>query len=262
MRIATINNLHLNWREDGDPNGVPIVFANSLGTDLRLWDEVVSRLPKGMRAIRYDKRGHGLSSCATVSFTVESLCDDLIQLLTQLKITNCIFVGVSIGGMIGQLLAARRPDLVRALVLSNTAAKMGETKMWQSRITALRESGLENMADQIIERWFGHEFLKEPELVGWRNMLIATPLAGYIGCCEAISTADLTLHAAKVDVPVLVFAGTADQASPVDMVKEFTGLIPQAKLVVLEGVGHLPSAEAPVEFSGHLNQFIREVEND
>ena len=152
MQVALANGVGLNWREDGDPAGYPVVFANSLGTDMRLWDQVLPLLPRGLRIIRFDKRGHGLSDCPPAPYAMEDLVSDAEALLDGLGLRACVFVGLSIGGMIGQGLAARRPDLVRALVLSNTAAKMGDAAMWQARIDAIRAGGIEALADAVIDR--------------------------------------------------------------------------------------------------------------
>lgn len=261
MRVAKPDNVHMHWREDGDPQGLPAVFANSLGTDLRLWDDVVERLPTGLRVIRYDKRGHGLSSCPPAPYAMDNLVDDVALLLEQLSVIDCVFVGVSIGGMIGQSLASRRPDLVRALVLSNTATKMGNPAMWQARIAAIRENGLSAMADQIMQRWFSPDFLKLPEAIAWRNMFLNTPVEGYIGCCEAITGADLTEIASSLSLPALVVGGSADQAVSIAAVTELAAHIKGAKLIIMDGVGHLPSVEAPVEFARHLAEFIEEIKS-
>ena len=126
MNLFATDDVQLHYRDDGDPQGAPVVFANSLGTDLRLWDPILPHLPKGLRIIRYDKRGHGLSSCPKGAYSMGALVREIEALLDHLDVKNCLFVGLSIGGMIAQGLAIKRLDLLRAMVLSNTAAKMGE----------------------------------------------------------------------------------------------------------------------------------------
>ena len=127
MHIADLGDVGLHYRIDGDPDGAPLVFANSLGTDMRLWDLILPHLPKGLRIIRFDKRGHGLSSQPPGPYSMGSLVRDAERLLDHLAVRDCVFVGLSIGGMIAQGLAVKRMDQVRALVLSNTAAKIGNT---------------------------------------------------------------------------------------------------------------------------------------
>ncbi|MEQ9694798.1 3-oxoadipate enol-lactonase [Shimia sp. SDUM112013] len=259
MPMATLDKVHLHWHEDGDPSGVPVVFANSLGTDLRLWDKIVPRLPAGLRIIRFDKRGHGLSFCPPAPYRMDDLVDDTEALLTHLGVKDCVLVGLSIGGMIGQALAARRPDLVRALVLSNTAAKMGEAGMWQDRIDSIRAGGIEALADAILDRWFAAAFLKTPEAEAWRNMLTRTPVEGYLGCCAAIAGTDLSGTTATLRLPVLGIGGSDDGASPPDLVRATTALVPGARFVEIEDAGHLPCVEQPALFAGHLTAFLKET---
>ena len=259
MQIADLENVKLHWREDGDPAGRPVVFANSLGTDLRLWDDVLSFLPGGLRFIRFDKRGHGLSSCPKGPYTIDDLAEDAAGLLDSLGVKGAIFVGLSIGGMVAQSLAARRPDLVRALVLSNTAARMGNADMWEARIAAIRDSGMEGIADAVLERWFSAAFLETGALEAWRNMLIRTPEDGYVACCHAIAGADLTETTRGLTLPTLGIAGSEDGASPPDLVAETVALIPGSAFHVIAGAGHLPCVEDPGTYAAHLNRFIEET---
>jgi 3-oxoadipate enol-lactonase len=258
MRVLKANGVKLNWREDGDPAGVPVVFANSLGTDLRLWDQILPLLPSGLRIIRFDKRGHGLSDCPPAPYAMDDLLTDAEALLDGLGISDCVFVGLSIGGMIGQGLAARRPDLVHALVLSNTAAKMGDAAMWQTRIDAIRAGGIEALADAVMERWFSPAFLVRPDLTAWRNMLTRTPVEGYIGCCHAIAGADLTESTKALTLPTLAIAGSEDGASPPDLVQGTARMIAGSRFTVIEGAGHLPCVEDPAAYAALLNDFLKE----
>lgn len=258
MQVMTANGVRLTWREDGDPTGVPVVFANSLGTDLRLWDQLLPLLPGGLRLIRFDKRGHGLSDCPPAPYAMDDLVTDTEALLDGLGVTACVFVGLSIGGMIGQGLAARRPDLIRALVLSNTAAKMGDAAMWQTRIDAIRAGGIEALADAVMERWFSPSFLDRPELTAWRNMLTRTPATGYIGCCNAIAGADLSDITRGLSLPALAIAGSADGASPPDLVQGTAAMIAGSQFEVIDGAGHLPCVEDPAAYAALLTPFVKE----
>jgi 3-oxoadipate enol-lactonase len=258
MRVLKANGVKLNWREDGETAGVPVVFANSLGTDMRLWDQILPLLPAGLRIIRFDKRGHGLSDCPAAPYAMADLVSDAEALLDGLGVSDCVFVGLSIGGMIGQGLAARRPDLIRALVLSNTAAKMGDAAMWQTRIDAIRAGGIEALADAVMERWFSPAFLTRPELTAWRNMLTRTPVEGYIGCCHAIAGADLTESTKALSLPTLAIAGSDDGASPPDLVRGTAGMIAGSRFTVIECAGHLPCVEDPAAYAALLTDFLKE----
>ena len=259
MKIADLDGLCLHYRDDGDAEGAAIVFANSLGTDLRLWDEVVTRLPRGLRIIRYDKRGHGLSDCPPGPYTMEDLVGDAEALLDRLSLREVAFVGLSIGGMIAQGLAARRPDLVRALVISNTAARIGTPEMWRERIDAVRSGGIEALADGILERWFSPGFRATDELVAWRNMLVRQPAEGYAGCCAAISGADLTEGTRGLTLPTLAVAGSTDGSTPPDLVKATADLIPGSEFHLIDDVGHLPCVEKPMEYAEVLTGFLTET---
>jgi len=259
MRIAPLQSADIHWREDGDPKGQPVVFANSLGTDLRLWDKVVDRLAGlDLRLIRFDKRGHGLSSCPKPPYSMDDLVDDAEQLLDHLEINSCLFVGLSIGGMIGQSLAYRQPGRFQGLVLADTAVKMGEPAMWRDRISKIRAGGLDSIADAVLERWFCDDFLKDAESSAWRHMLIRTPAEGYIGCCDALAATDLTEKTAGLRLPVLGIAGSEDRASPPEIVRRTTALVPGSRYLEIEKAGHLPCVERPDVFSGHLIKFLKE----
>lgn len=236
--------------------GPAVVFANSLGTDLRLWDAALRLLP-GIRAIRFDLRGHGLSDLGPAE-GIAGFADDAAALIEAVAGGPVVFVGLSIGGMIGQQLAASRPDLVSALVLSNTAVKMGTVEGWNARIEAVRASGVESIADAVMERWFAPAFRATSGVALWRNMLAGCRAEGYAAACSAIAAADLTAQAAGLRLPAMAIAGEADGASPADQVKATAGLIPGAIYHVIPGVGHLPCVEAPAEWAALAAPFIEE----
>ncbi|MDU9002934.1 3-oxoadipate enol-lactonase [Sedimentitalea todarodis] len=256
MQIADLDDVQLHYRIDGDPDGAPVVFSNSLGTDLRLWDPILPLLPKGLKLIRYDKRGHGLSSCPDASYSMGALVRDAEQLLDLLKIRDCAFVGLSIGGMIAQGLAVKRLDLVRAMVLSNTAAKIGTVDMWTDRINAVKAGGIESLADSVMERWFSKAFRATPELALWRNMLVRQPVNGYAGCSAAIAGTDFYTPTSGLRLPTLGIAGDQDGATPPDLVRETVELIPGSQFHLMRGSGHLPCVESPQEYARVLSKFL------
>ncbi|SLN73043.1 3-oxoadipate enol-lactonase [Ruegeria meonggei] len=259
MQIADIGDVQLHYRVDGDPNGAPIVFANSLGTDLRLWDAVLPHLPAGLRIIRYDKRGHGLSSEPTAPYSMGALVRDTEALLDHLQVRDCVFVGLSIGGLIAQGLAVKRMDQVRALVLSNTAAKIGTPKIWQDRMAAVRKDGIEALADAAMERWFSRDFRASAEHVAWRNMMVRQPVDGYVGCCAAISGTDFYTPTSGLRLPTMGIAGSEDGSTPPDLVRETIDLIPGARFELMRRAGHLPCVEQPSEYAALLQSFLSDI---
>ncbi|WOI55780.1 3-oxoadipate enol-lactonase [Palleronia sp. LCG004] len=257
MPIATFDGLHLHYEESGDPDGAPIVFANSLGTDMRLWDAILPLLPAGLRIIRYDKRGHGLSDCPPMPYSMGMLITDAERLMDRLDVRDSLFVGLSIGGMIAQGLSVKRPDLIRAVVLSNTAAKIGTPEIWKDRIDTLKIDGIEALADAVMERWFSAEFRATDEIVKWRHLLCRTPRDGYGGCSAAISGTDFYASTATLRLPALGIAGSEDGSTPPDLMRETMDLIPGSDFALIRGAGHLPCVEKPEEYAGILSDFIR-----
>ncbi len=259
MDICRLEHVDLHYREDGDPGGAPVAFCSSLGTDLRLWDPVMPFLPDGLRLIRYDQRGHGLSSCPEPPYAISALVDDAEALLDRLDVRDSVLVGCSIGGMVAQGLAAKRTDQVRALVLSNTAARIGTADVWHERIGAVEAGGIEALADSVMQRWFAREFRATPALAAWRNMLTRQPQDGYIGCAAAISGADLRVSTARLALPALAIAGSEDGSTPPDVVRETSELVPGCRFALIRQAGHLPMVERPEEFAGHLTAFLEGI---
>ena len=259
MQIADLGDVQLHYRIDGNPDGRPVVFANSLGTDLRLWDKVLPLLPPDLCYIRYDKRGHGLSSLPPAPYTMGALVRDVERLLDHLDVKDAMFVGLSIGGMIAQGLAVKRLDLVRAMVLSNTGAKIGTADMWADRIAAVEAGGIESLADAVMERWFSKAFRQTPELALWRTMLVRQPDAGYAGCSVAISGTDFYTPTSGLRLPTLGIAGDEDGSTPPDLVRETVGLVPGSRFELIRKAGHLPCVERPDTYAALLTTFFREV---
>lgn len=258
MLMADLGGIRLHYRDEGAAGGAPVVFVNSLGTDLRLWDKVLPLLPSGLRLIRFDKRGHGLSDAPAAPYAMGALVRDLERLLDHLGVREAVLVGLSIGGMIAQGLAVKRPDMVRALVLSNTGFKIGTRAMWEERIAAVEKGGIEALADAVMARWFPPSFRATPECAGWRHMLCRTPARGYAGCCAAIAGTDMTTPTSGLRLPVLGIAGSEDGATPPDLVQETLALIPGSRMVLVRHAGHLPCVDQPAAYAEALNTFLNE----
>ncbi|MBP1884215.1 3-oxoadipate enol-lactonase [Sinorhizobium mexicanum] len=262
MQFARINDITIHYQVIGATGEKPVlVFANSLGTDFRIWRDVVVRLAGEFAIVLYDKRGHGLSDVGPVPCSIEDHATDLAALLDLLSVRGAIICGLSVGGLIAQSLYQRRPDLVRALVLSDTAHKIGTAEMWNARIAAIEADGIEAVADAILERWFTPAF-RRPENVaftGYRNMLIRQPVAGYIGTCAAVRDADFTEAAKKIAVPVLCVVGEDDGSTPPDLVRSTARLIPGARYEVIREAGHIPCVEQPEILTAILRPFFELV---
>lgn len=244
MSFARIDGTVIHYRHR-EGAGLPVVFLNSLGTDFRIWDRVIARLPAELPLLLMDKPGHGLSQ--TAATTMDGYARAVAGLMEQCGIDRALVCGVSIGGMIAQTLALSRPERVTGLILSNTAARLGDAQSWQDRLDTLDRVGLEGMADAVLERWFSERFRNERpvDLEGYRAMLTRTPLKGYAAACAAIRDTDLRDRVGGIDMPTLCLAGTDDLASPPEVVHGLANAIPGATCRDIEEAGHLPMIEAP-----------------
>lgn len=256
MQTISTSDITIHIRDDGPKAGRAVVFANSLGTDLRVWDAMLPRLPAGLRLVRYDKRGHGLTDATPAPYSLDQLVADAEAVCDGLGLTDVTVVGLSIGGLIGQGLAAKRPDLVRALVLMDTAAKIGTAPMWQERIDTIDRDGIAALAGPILERWFTPAFrAANPQFPLWRNMLTRTTVAGYAGCCAAIAGADLTESTRALRLPVMAMAGDRDGSTPPDLVRATADLC-GADFHLIADAGHIPCVEQPEATAALLTDFL------
>ena len=248
----------LHARIDGvqDSTAPTVVFANSLGTSLHLWDGIMDLLPKGLRYVRWDKRGHGRSSVPPGPYAMGQLVGDAEAVCDHLQVRDCVFVGLSVGGMIAQGLAVKRMDIVRAMVLSNTAAKIGNPTLWSDRIAAVNAQGLAAMSDGIMQRWFGRDFYGTETMVPWQRMLEETDPDGYTGVCAAISGTDFMTPTSGLRLPTLGIAGSEDGSTPPDLVRETVDLIPGSDFKLIRRAGHLPCVEKPAEYAQILTDFL------
>ena len=263
MREMTVQrdgiNLHVQIDGVDDPGTPTLVFSNSLGTTLHLWDPLMDYLPDGLRLIRYDTRGHGKSDAPAAPYSMGALVSDVEAICDALEVRDAMFVGLSVGGLIGQGLAIKRLDIVRALVLSNTAAKIGTKQLWQDRIDTVNTQGLDAMADAVMERWFGAAFRNSPAVKPWRDMLIATPPQGYAGVSAAIAGADFYTPTSGLRLPTLGIAGSEDGATPPDLVRETIDLIPGSEFKLMRKLGHLPCVEDPKGYAALLTDFMTQT---
>jgi 3-oxoadipate enol-lactonase len=247
MKFVRANGLVIHYLDQGRRDAPPLVFINSLGTDFRIWTEVAGILAPDFRIVLYDKRGHGLSESGPDKNDMADYARDLAALLDILGVGRATIVGLSIGGLIAQELYRQRPERVAALVLCDTAAKIGTDESWDQRIAQVEGGGIESIADSVLERWFTAEFRtrRKAELAGIRAMLTRTPIEGYLAACGALKRADLRPYAGRIDAPTLCLVGDEDGSTPVALVKETAALIPGSRFEIIEGAGHLPNVEKP-----------------
>jgi 3-oxoadipate enol-lactonase len=247
MKFIKANGLVLHYLDRGRRDGPPLVFINSLGTDFRIWNEVAEILASDFRIVMYDKRGHGLSESRPDKNDMTDYARDLAALLDGVAVGRAAIVGLSIGGLIAQELYRQSPERVGALVLCDTAAKIGTDDVWDQRIGEVQRGGVEALADAVMERWFTAHFraVRSAELAGMRAMLTRTPRQGYLAACGALKRADLRQSAGRIQAPTLCLVGDQGGSTPPALVKEMAALIPGSRFEIIEGAGHLPNVEKP-----------------
>jgi 3-oxoadipate enol-lactonase len=247
MKFVKANDLVIHYSDQGRRDGPPLVFINSLGTDFRIWSEVAEILAKDFRIVLHDKRGHGLSESGPDENDIADYARDLAALLAGVGVGRATIVGLSIGGLIAQELYRLSAERIGALVLCDTAAKIGTDEVWDQRIGEVERGGIEALADAVMERWFTAHFrtARSTELAGMRAMLTRTPRQGYLAACGALKRADLRPYAGRIQAPTLCLVGDQDGSTPPALVKETAALIPGSRFEVIEGAGHLPNVEKP-----------------
>ncbi len=258
MAFIDIGGQLLHYRDRGDPGATAILFCNSLGTDFRLWDRVEPEFADRFRTLCYDKRGHGLSAAPDAPYRMQDHVDDARGLLDALGVGEFVVCGDSVGGLIAQGLAHGAGDRCRGLVLCDTAARIGSADMWDQRVAAARAGGVEALADATMERWFSADWRsnRPTEVAGWRNMLVRTPLEGFVGTMLAIRDCDYSAATGDLRIPVMAVVGEEDGSTPPEVVRGLAELVPGADFHVIPGAGHLPCVDQPEALVRLMNAFF------
>jgi 3-oxoadipate enol-lactonase len=257
MPFAPVENGQLHYRLDGSPNLPVLVLSNSLGTDHSMWDAQVPSFTQKFHLLRYDSRGHGASTVSPGDYTIGRLGRDVLALLDHLELATVSFCGLSVGGMVGQWLGLNAPERFNKLVLCSTAAKIGNEEIWNSRIEAVRKSGVRSISDAILQRWFTPAFQqREPGTVARvRKMLEAASDEGYIATCAAIRAADFRSEVTRIRSKTLVTSGTHDVATPPADGRWLAEQIPGSQYQEF-GAAHLSNIELPQPFSEAVLNFL------
>lgn len=265
MEFVSINGYTFHYRREGLLAGLPLIFLNSLGTDLRIWDKLVPHFAGRYQIIRYDKRGHGLSDAPPGPYQLSDHTADLTGLLDHLGLAKAVLVGNSVGGMIALDFAIRHPERVETLILCDTAAKIGTADYWHERITAVRSQGIAPLAEAILSRWFSPAFAAQQPAAyrGYYNMLTRTPQEGYAATCEAIRDADLRDQVGQIQGQALVLCGAEDGATPPELVRglaEGLGRVgTRGRFALIAQAGHIPSIEQPATMAALIHTFLEEI---
>lgn len=260
MKISA-NGISINYLVEGE--GPWLTMSHSLACNLHMWDEEAKRLSQRYKVLRYDTRGHGASGAPAGAYTLELLADDLHGLLQALGVRSTHFVGLSMGGMIGQTYALKYPGMFTSLALCDTTSRYpaGAAGVWTERIRTVETQGMEPLVESTLARWFTEPFRKaRPDVVQKvAAMIRSTPAPGYIGCSHAIPKIDLTARLKEIRCPSLVIVGKDDPGTPVAMAEEIHQALPGSQLLVIPSAAHLSNLEQPDAFNRALADFINKA---
>ena len=252
------NDAEINYQTFGDASQPAIIFSNSLGTQLNMWQPQISFFEKKFYVICYDTRGHGASSAPQGPYSIEQLGTDVVHLLDHLNIEKASFCGISMGGLTGQWLAIHHPERFNHVIVCNTAAKIGQEQAWNDRAQLVREQGLKPIAETAASRWFTEPFIRSNTAIveSLSNDLGAGSPEGYASCCEALAKADVREQLKDITVPVLVVAGQQDPVTTVVDAQFMVERIANSQLFEINA-SHISNVELPNEFNQAVKQFIQ-----
>ena len=240
--------------------GVPVAMSHALGLDLHMWDDLAAALAGSHEVLRYDHRGHGGSAVPAGPYSIDDLVDDAARLIREWGRGPVVWVGLSMGGMVGQGLAIRHPELLRGLVLANTASQYPQAAQaaWAQRIAAVESGGLDAIADMVMERYFhaGFRAAHPQAIASARQTLLRTQAAGYVAACHAVAGVNWLARLPQVMCPTLIIAGALDVGAPVAMSEAMAQRIPGSRLLVFDEASHLSVAEQPQRFMQAVRDFL------
>lgn len=258
MPLISANGTQLFYDLSGPPDAPVVVFANSIGATLEMWDAQARALAGRYQVLRYDARGHGRSPVVDRPSTIGTLAEDMAGLLDELDFHRAHVVGLSLGGMTAQQFAATWPDRVHGLVLMATGNHMPDG--WEARAATVRAEGMGAIVEAVMGRWFTPGFLDAPEAMAVRQRFLANDPRGYAVCCGAIGAMDLREADAAIRAPTLIIAGAADPATPPAMSEDIRSRIPGAELIVLPHAAHILNIERAELVNRHLLGFLADLD--
>ena len=257
MPMIDADGCPINVAVEGRHSGPTLMLSNSLGCTFKMWEPQMKALMQLFRVIRYDRRGHGKSGVPPGPYSMQRFGRDVLAILNHLNIDKVHWCGLSMGGMVGQWLGANAPERIDKIVLANTACYYADPTNWLNRIKAVKDGGIAAVADTVIAGWLSADFReREPEITAnMKAMLLASPVQGYLACCEALSKLDQRDLLPKIKSPTLVIAGRNDQATPIAAGELIRSKIPGASLTILDAA-HISNVEQSYAFTEAVVGFL------
>lgn len=256
------NGIDIHCEIEGE--GPWITLSHSLACNASMWDPQVALLARRYKVLRYDTRGHGQTSATPGNYTVEQLADDAKALFDALGIKETHWIGLSLGGMIGQTFALKFPGVFRSMVLADTTSRRppDAAKLWGERIRIARDQGMAPLVEPTLARWFTEGFRKAQPAVVERIAagIRATPVDGYCGCCAAITALDLTDRLKEIRCPALVIVGEQDMGTPPAMARAIHENLPGSELKLIPSAAHLSNIEQVHIFNDAVQRFLERVD--
>jgi 3-oxoadipate enol-lactonase len=255
---AKTNGIEINYEIEGD--GPWLTLSHSLCCDLHMWDEQMPALTKQFKVLRFDTRGHGASSAPAGDYTLEQMADDVHGLFAHLGIKETHWVGLSMGGMIGQTYALKYPGVFKSLVLADTTSRRppNAAQMWGERIQTAREKGMEALVESTLARWFTAPYIQSRKDVMARigADIRNTPVAGFCGACAAIAKVDTLDRLKEIKCPVLIMVGDEDHGTPPEMARAIHANLPGSSLEIIASAAHISNVEQRDVFNKNLMKFL------
>ena len=253
---AKVNGTELYYEVTGKEGAPWLVLSHSLACTVRMWDPQVAAFKDRYRILNYDMRGHGQSAAPQGPYTLDMLAHDVFGLMKELKIERAAYMGLSIGGMIGQTLALRQTKLFDKMVLADTShAQPPEAiKQWEERIKIAQTQGMKPLVPSTMERWFTPSFRESPPARKIAELIANTPVAGYVGCGQAIMKLNTTARLKEIKLPVLAIAGEQDPSAP--GTRHIGENVPGARLVMIPQAAHISNVEQAATFNQALRDFL------
>jgi 3-oxoadipate enol-lactonase len=259
--FTRIGDIDVHYTVQGSGDNKPwVTFAHSLGCDVSMWDEQAALLAKDYQVLSYDARGHGKTTATPGPYTLAQLGDDAFGLLSALGISRTHWIGISMGGMIGQTVALKHPGLFASMMLVDTTSRRppNAEAMWGDRIKIAQSQGMQGLLQSTLSRWFTAPFIeKNPEIAGKIGQgILATSVDGFCGCCAAIAKVDTLDRLHEIDCPTVVMVGDQDHGTPPEMARQIHANLPNSEFVLIKDAAHISNIEQPKFFNKTMLEFL------